>query len=115
MSPMDTEEIVDDLTCASLDFLGNGSSKHRKDKRPDDPRICKMCTLLVEMIFNGKGEAILAEQTLRKIFKVRCSTPYPKRLRTMIRDLVDEGKAAKHRHFVHVCVHSDTLKLDAFG
>jgi hypothetical protein len=116
MTPNDAEEIVDDLlTCASLDFLGNGSTKYRNDKRPDDPRIGKMCTVPVKLIFKGKDERMMAEQTLRKVCKVRCSTPYPKKLRSMIRTLVDEGKAAKPGHFVRVRVHPDTLTLDAFA
>jgi hypothetical protein len=116
MTPSDAEEIVDDLlTCASLDFLGNGSTKYRNDKRPEDPRIGKMCTVPVKLIFKGKDERMMAEQTLRKICKARCSTPYPKKLRSMIRTLVDEGKAAKPGHFVRVRVHPDTLTLDAFA
>jgi hypothetical protein len=74
-----------------------------------------MCTVPVKLIFKGKDERMMAEQTLRKVCKVRCSTPYPKKLRTMIRTLVDEGKAAKPGHFVRVRVHPDTLTLDAFA
>jgi hypothetical protein len=72
-----------------------------------------MCTLPVKLIFKGKDDRILAEQTLRKICKVRCSTPYPKKLRMMIKDLIDEGKEKAPGHFVRVRVHSDTLKVEA--
>jgi hypothetical protein len=110
----DAEEIVDDLlTCTSLDFLANGSTRYRNDKRPDDPRIGKMCTLPVKMIFKGRDERMLAEQTLRKVCQARCSTPYPKNLRTMIGKLVDEGKQVKPGHFIRIKVHADTLKLEA--
>jgi hypothetical protein len=77
VSKAEAEEMVDDmLTCASLDFLANGSTKFKNEKDPSDPRIGKMCTLPVKLIFKGKDERIRAEQTLRKICKVRCSTPY---------------------------------------
>jgi hypothetical protein len=110
----DAEEIVDDLlTCTSLDFLANGSTRYRNDKHPDDPRIGKMCTLPVKMLFKGRDERILAEQTLRKICQARCSTPYPKNLRTMIGKLVDEGKQVKPGHFIRIKVHADSLKLEA--
>jgi hypothetical protein len=114
ISKAEAEEMVDDmLTVASLDFLGNGSSKYKNDKAPNDPRIGKMCTLPVKLIFKGKDDRILAEQTLRKICKVRCSTPYPKKLRMMIKNLIDEGKEKAPGHFVRVRVHSDTLKVEA--
>jgi hypothetical protein len=110
----DAEEIVDDLlTCTSLDFLANGSTRYRKDKHPDDPRIGKMCTLPVKMLFKGRDERILAEQTLRRVCQARCSTPYPKNLRTMIGKLVDEGKQIKPGHFIRIKVHADTLRLEA--
>jgi hypothetical protein len=110
----DAEEMIDDLlTCASLDFLGNGTSKYRNDRKPNDPRIGKMCTVPVKLIFKGKDERIRAEKTLRQVCNVRCSTPYPKKLRIMIKDLIDEGKALQPDHFVRVRVHSDTLKVDA--
>jgi hypothetical protein len=37
----------------------------------------------------------------------------PKKLRKMIKDLIDEGKAIQPDHFVRVRVHSDTLRIDA--
>jgi hypothetical protein len=114
ISRADAEEMVDDmLTVASLDFLGNGSTKYKNDKAPEDPRIGKMCTLPVKLLFKDKDDRILAEQTLRKLCKVRCSTPYPKKLRKMIKDLVDEGKEKAPGHFIRVRVYSDSLKLEA--
>jgi hypothetical protein len=114
MTEADAEEIVDDLlTCTSLDFLGNGSTRFRNDKNPSDPRIGKMCTVPVKMLFKGRDERMLAEQTIRKVCDTRCSTPYPKNLRVMIRKLIDEGKTAKPGHFIRVRVHSDTLRLEA--
>jgi hypothetical protein len=116
LSPADAEEMIDDmLTCASLDFLGNGSSKFRNEKDPSDPRIGKMCTLPVKLIFKGKDERMRAEQTLRKVCNTRCSTPYPKKLRSMIRDMIEEGKGKQPGHFVRVRVHPENLKMDAFA
>jgi hypothetical protein len=45
------------------------------------------------MMFKDKKERILAEQHLRKVCKVKCSTPYPKGLRTMISSLITEAKS----------------------
>jgi hypothetical protein len=83
------------------------------DRKPNDPRIGKMCTVPIKLIFKGKDERIRAEKTLRQVCNVRCSTPYPKKLRIMIKDLIEEGKALQPDHFVCVRVHSDTLKVDA--
>jgi hypothetical protein len=55
----------------------------------------------------------MAEQTLRKVCKVRCSTPYPKKLRPMIRELVEEGKAKQPGHFIRIKVNLESLKLEA--
>jgi hypothetical protein len=116
ITPGDAEEMIDDmLTCASLDFLGNGSSKFKNDKNPSDPRIGKMCTLPVKLIFKGKDERMRAEQTLRRVCNVRCTTPYPKKLRAMIREMIDEGKEKQPGHFVRVRVHPESLKMDAFA
>jgi hypothetical protein len=114
ITPSDAEEMIDDLlTCASLDFLGNGTTRYRNDRKPNDPRIGKMCTVPVKLIFKGRDERMMAEKTLRQVCNVRCSTPYPKKLRKMIKDLIDEGKAIQPDHFVRVRVHSDTLRVDA--
>jgi hypothetical protein len=114
ITPSDAEEMIDDLlTCASLDFLGNGTTRYRNDRKPNDPRVGKMCTVPVKLIFKGRDERMMAEKTLRQVCNVRCSTPYPKKLRKMIKDLIDEGKAIQPDHFVRVRVHSDTLRVDA--
>jgi hypothetical protein len=56
-----------------------------------------------------------AEQTLRRVCNVRCTTPYPKKLRAMIREMIDEGKEKQPGHFVRVRVHPESLKMDAFA
>ena len=69
------ECMTDDLlTCANLDFLGSTTQKYNNKFKEDDPANGKYCTLPVKMIFKGKKERIQAEQHLRKVCNVKCST-----------------------------------------
>jgi hypothetical protein len=107
----EAEEILDDvLSCASLDFLGNGGSKKFYNKaKPHDPRNGTFCTVPTKLTFRTKDERIKAEQTLRKFCKVKCSVPYPKKLRTIIGDIVKKGKQVKHNNYIRVKVDNESL------
>jgi len=108
------EEMTDDmLTCASLDFLGSGTKLYANKYNDKDPNIGKFCTMPVKMMFKDKKERILAEQHLRKVCSVKCSTPYPKGLRTLISGLISDAKKVKPGHFILAKVNSDTLTISA--
>ena len=108
------EEMTDDmLTCASLDFLGSGTKLYANKFNDKDPNIGKFCTMPVKMMFKDKKERILAEQHLRKVCSVKCSTPYPKGLRTLIAGLISDAKKVKPGHFILAKVNSDTLTISA--
>ena len=64
------------------------------------------------MDFKDKATRIQAEIAMRKICKVSCSTPYPKRLRTMLDNLVKEGKVRSPDSFIHTRVNADKLTID---
>jgi len=110
------ETMTDDmLTCAGLDFLGSTTQKYDNRHNKEDPNIGKFCTMPVKMIFKGKQERIQAETHLRKICKVKCSTPYPKKLRTMISELITEAKKKRPDNFILIKVNSDTLTIRAIA
>jgi hypothetical protein len=108
------EEMTDDmLTCASLDFLGSGTKLYANKFNDKDPNIGKFCTMPVKMMFKDKKERILAEQHLRKVCSVKCSTPYPKGLRTLISGLISDAKKVRPGHFILAKVNSETLTVSA--
>jgi hypothetical protein len=89
----DVEDAVDDiLSCTKLEFLGVTSKKFFNKKNVNDPRNDTFCTLPVRFEFSDKPTRIQAEKTLRKVWKVSCAVPYPKKLRTILDNLVKEVK-----------------------
>jgi hypothetical protein len=108
------EEMTDDLlTCASLDFLGSGTKLYKNQFNDNDANNGKFCTMPVKMMFKDKKERILAEQHLRKVCDVKCSTPYPRGLRNLISGLISEAKQAKPGHFILAKVNTDLLTVSA--
>jgi hypothetical protein len=115
-SEKQVEEMTDDmLTCASLDFLGNGTKLYQNKYNDKDTNNGKFCTMPVKMLFKDKKERILAEQHLRKVCKVKCSTPYPKGLRTLITNLISDAKRSKQGHFILAKVNVENLTVNAFA
>jgi len=113
-SRKDTAVMLDDiLTCASLDFLGNGSKKYYNQKEKNDPNNGKFCTIPAKLTFKTKEERVRAEQAIRKLCKVRCSVPYPKKLRGMINSLIQEGRSKSPGNYIQVKVDTDQMKLVA--
>ena len=72
-----------------------------------------MCTVPVRMDFKNKETRVQAETTLRSICKVNCSIPYPRKLRTMISEIISSGKRLREGLFIKVKVDIDNLKLSA--
>jgi hypothetical protein len=103
------------LTCASLDFMGSGTKLYKNKFNDNDSNNGKFCTMPVKMMFKDKKERILAEQHLRKVCKVKCSTPYPKGLRTMITNLIAEAKKVKQGHFILAKVNVEKLTVSALA
>jgi hypothetical protein len=115
-SEKQVEEMTDDLlTCASLDFLGSGTKIYKNKYNDKDTNNGKFCTMPVKMMFKDKKERILAEQHLRKVCSVKCSTPYPKGLRTLISSLIEEAKRVKQGHFILAKVNVEKLTVSALA
>ncbi len=79
-----TKSKDDILSCASIDFLCKGSKVFYNTKDTTDLRNNKMCTVPVKLTFRDRNTRFQAEQTLKKACKVKCATPYPKKLRSII-------------------------------
>jgi len=108
----DAAEMVDDmLSCSQLEFLGSGSRKFYNRRKADDPRNNKMCTVPVRLEFKAKEIRAKAEETLRKICKVSCSIPYPKKLRDILTAAIREGKARYPDCYIRTWVDTDNLKV----
>jgi len=108
----DACEMVDDtLSCSMLEFMGNGTKKFYNKGKKEDPRNGKMCTVPVRLDFKNKETRSQAEYTLRKICKVSCSTPYPKKLRQMLKTQIEEGKKLRSGCFIRNKVDIDNLKI----
>jgi len=110
----EAEVMLDDiLTCASLDFLGNGSKKFYNQREKDDSRNGKFCTVPAKLTFKTKEDRIRAEQSIRKLCKVRCSVPYPKKLRGLVNNLIQEGRKKSPGNYIQVKIDTDNMKLTA--
>ena len=110
----DAAEMIDDaLSCSQLEFLGSGTRKFYNRRDATDKRNGKWCTVPVRMDFKNKETRTQAENTLRSICKVNCSTPYPRALRTMIHDTVKKGKQLHEDCFIKVKVDIDNMVLSA--
>jgi hypothetical protein len=112
--PDAASEAMDDmLSCASIDFLGRGSKMFFNNRDTTDARNNTMCTVPVKLTFRDRNTRFQAEQTLKKACKVRCATPYPKKLRTMIDTLVKECKTVRPNSFILAKVEIDRLCITA--
>jgi hypothetical protein len=113
LSPKAVDETLDDvLSCSRLEFLGSGSRTFYNRNNDKDPRNGKMCTVPVRLDFKTKENRIQAEANLRKICKVSCSVPYPKRLRTIMNQIVADGKKEHEKKFIRIRVDIDNLTVE---
>jgi hypothetical protein len=67
------------------------------------------------MEFKDKYTRINAERSLRKICKVSCAVPYPKKLRDILDNLVKEGKKVLPNSFIRTRVNVDNLTIEVHG
>jgi hypothetical protein len=110
----DAEDAIDDiLSCSKLEFLGATSKKFYNKKNPNDARNDTFCTIPVRFEFKDKETRFQAEKTLRKVCKVSCAIPYPKKLRTMMDALLTEGKKQYPNSYIRTKVNVDDLTIEA--
>jgi hypothetical protein len=60
-----------------------------------------------------RDSRVQAETYLRKLCKVSCSVPYPKKVRILLDDLVKKGKALHPNKFIRTRVNVDNLFAEA--
>jgi len=94
-----------------MDFFGKVTKPYNNKGKPADPENGKFCTLPVKMSFKDKTSKARAETVLRSLCKVQCSTPYPPRLRQVIKKTLGEQKLAHPNDFVQVKVDTDNFCL----
>jgi hypothetical protein len=110
----DAEEVLDDiLSCSKLEFLGTTSKLYFNNRNQNGPLNNKMYTLPVRMDFKDRETRFEAEIMLRKICKVNCSVPYPKKMRNLLNDMIKEGKALQPNSFIRTKVNVEKLTVEA--
>jgi hypothetical protein len=113
-NPCAAEEAIDDiLSCASIDILGKGSKVFYNKKDLNDPRNGKMCSVPIKLTFKDKKTRFQAELALKKACKVKCATPYPKELRSLMDELVKSCKPENPGCFILPRVDSEKLVISA--
>jgi hypothetical protein len=109
----DAEEVLDDiLSCTKLEFLGATSKKFFNKRNINDPRNDTFCTMPVRLDFKDRENRIQAETNLRKVCKVSCAVPYPKKLRAILDNLVTQGKKLAPSCFIRTRVNVDDLSIE---
>jgi hypothetical protein len=112
----DAETVLDDiLSCTKLEFLGNTTKLFFNNNNASDTRNNKMYTVPVRMDFKDRDTRFNAEIMLRKVCKVNCSVPYPKKMRALIGELVRQGKQLQPDCFIRTRVNVENLTIDALA
>jgi hypothetical protein len=110
----DAEEVLDDiLSCSKLEFLGTKSKLFFNDRNIEDTRNNAMYTMPVRMEFKDRETRFESEIMLRKLCKVNCSVPYPKKLRDKISEMIKTGKAQHPNCYIRTKVSVDNLTVEA--
>jgi hypothetical protein len=110
----DAEEVIDDiLSCSRLEFMGTSTKKFFNNKKIDDVRNNTMYTMPVRMEFKDRDVRFQSELSLRKICKINCAVPYPKNVRSIIDELIREGKKIRPNSFIRTRVNIDDLTIEA--
>jgi hypothetical protein len=65
------------------------------------------------MDFKDRETRFEAKIMLRKICKVNCSVPYPKKMRNLLNDMIKEGKVLQPNSFIRTKVNVEKLTVEA--
>jgi hypothetical protein len=110
----DAEEVLDDiLSCSKLEFLGTKSKLFFNNRNIEDARNNAMYTMPVRMEFKDRETRFESEIMLRKLCKVNCSVPYPKKLRDKITEMIKTGKSQHPNCYIRTKVSVDNLTVEA--
>ena len=94
-----------------MEFFGKVTKPYTNSRNPADPDSGKFCTLPVKMSFKDKESKNRAEAVLRANCKLQCSTPYPLRLRQVIKATIEQQKLAHKEDFIQVRVDPENMLL----
>jgi hypothetical protein len=110
----DAEEVLDDiLSCSKLKFLVTQSKLFFNNRNENDERNNKMYTLPVRMEFKDRENRFEAEIMLRKLCKVNCSVPFPKKFRDQLNELIKTAKAKQPNCYIRTKVNVENLTVEA--
>jgi hypothetical protein len=110
----DAEEVLDDiLSCSKLEFLGTQSKLFFNNRNEQDERNNNMYTLPVRMEFKDRESRFEAEIMLRKLCKVNCSVPYPKKFRDQLNELIKTAKTKQPNCYIRTKVNVENLTVEA--
>ncbi len=113
-NPKAAEEAVDNfISCPSLDFLGKGTKHFFNKKDLSDERNKKFCTVPIKLYWSSKTERIQGEQSIRKVCNDKCSVSYPKKIWTLIDEVLKAGQSANPGWFIRVRVSHESLSVIA--
>jgi hypothetical protein len=109
----DTIATLDDTlsVATGMDFFGKVTKPYVNKKNEKDPANATFHTLPVKINFATKEAKQRAETIFRKRCKIQCATPYPKRLRTAIGELVSGEKSKFPGCFIQVKVDLESMSL----
>jgi hypothetical protein len=109
----DTITTLDDTlsVVTGMEFFGKVTKPYVNKRNDKDPANGTFHTLPVKINFNTKEAEQRAETIFRKRCKIQCSTPYPKRLRTAIGELVSSEKSKFPGCFIQVKVDLESMSL----
>ncbi len=71
------------------------------------------CTVPIKLTWKSKEERVRGEQAIRRICKSKCSTPYPRKIRGLIDEVLKAGQSAKPGCFIRIKVNHDSLTVVA--
>jgi hypothetical protein len=86
----------------SMDYFGK-TTKQAKGK--------EFFTIPVKLAYKDKDTRITAEQNLRKLCKVSCTTPYHSTLRDVMKKAMEEAKAKYKNSYVQTRLDVDNMEL----
>ena len=98
-------------TYKGLEFFGKVTKPYSTKKDADDADNGKYHTLPVKMMFKDKDAKARAEKVFRTNCKVNCTTPYPVKLRSAIKQTIESQKASFPNEFIQVKVDPEAAVL----
>jgi len=108
-SPESVAAIDDVLSMVTnMTFFGNGTKTYKNNTSGESGAFC---TVPVKYDFKSRDTRLRAEQVLRQVCNVQCSTPYPAVLRACIKKTIDAARKVFPEDYIKVTVDSRKMEL----